>query len=118
MLYLYLDCFLLGTIVVPLLLYWNCEYGIDVFRLLGCSEQKFKYLCLSVVLVCNLVYNVLPLVYIIRSRNDIFVGKMSLVNFVVECTASKWFMNSKSQSTPCGQMGKMSSMNLFHNLGC
>ena len=27
----------------------NCEYGIDLFRLIGYSEQKFRYMCLSVV---------------------------------------------------------------------
>ena len=56
--------------------------------------------------------------YIIWSRNDIFVGEMSLVNLMVECTVFKWFMNFRSESIPCGQMTKKSSMNLFHNLGC
>ena len=27
-------------------------------------------------------------------------------------------MKSKSESIPCGQMRALSSMNLFHNLGC
>ena len=68
----------------------NCEYGIEFLRLMGCSEAKFKYMCMSVVLVCNLVYNLLCLVYIIRSRNDISVGQISLVNSKVECTVFKW----------------------------
>ena len=56
--------------------------------------------------------------YIVRSRNDISVGEMSFVNLIVECTVFKWFMNFRSESIPYGQMRKMSSMNLFHNLGC
>ena len=38
------------------------------------------------VFVCNLVYNLLPLMYIMRSRIAISVGEMSLVNLIVECT--------------------------------
>ena len=96
----------------------NYEYGIEFLRLIGCSEQKFKFLCLSVTLVYNLVYNLLPLMYIIRSRNGISMGEISPVNFKVECTVFKWFMNSRSESIPCGHMRKMSSINLFHNFGC
>ena len=84
----------------------NCEYGIEFLRLIGCSEQKFKYMCLSFALVYNLVYNLLPLMYIIRSRNGIYMGEISLVNFIVECTIIKWFMNSKSESIPCGHKRK------------
>ena len=84
----------------------NYEYGIDFFRLIGYSELKFRYLCLSVVLVCDLVYHLLSMMYIIRYRNDIYVGEISLVNFIVECTVFKWFMNSKNESIPCGQMRK------------
>ena len=62
----------------------NCEYGIELLRPMGCSEQKFKYIYLSVVLVCNPVYNLLLLLYIIRSRNDISVGEISLVKCMVE----------------------------------
>ena len=85
---------------------------------MGCSEQKFKYVCLSVALVCSVVYNLLSLMYIIRSRNGISLGEISFINFMVECTMFKWFMNSKSKSIPCSHIRKMSSMNLFHNLGC
>ena len=56
--------------------------------------------------------------YIIRSRNDISVEEISLINFIVECSVFKWHMSSKSESIPCGQMRKMSSITLFHNLGC
>ena len=56
--------------------------------------------------------------YIVKSRKDISVGEMSLVNLIVECTVFKWFMNSKSESIPWGQMKKMSPMNLFHSFGC
>ena len=57
-------------------------------------------MCITVVLVCNLVYNLYPLMYIVKSREDISVGEMSLVNLIVECTVFKWFMNSKSESIP------------------
>ena len=56
--------------------------------------------------------------YIIRSRNAISVGKMSLVNLIVEFTVFKLFMNSRGESIPCGQIRKMSSINLFHSLSC
>ena len=50
---------------------------------MGCSELNFTYMWLSVVLVYNLVYNLLSLIYIIRSRNGISIGEISFVNFMV-----------------------------------
>ena len=60
---------------------------------MGCSELKFQYMCLSVDLVYNLVYNLLSLIYIIRSRNGISIGEIFFVNFMVRCTLFKWLMN-------------------------
>ena len=40
------------------------------------------------------------------------------MNFMEECTVFKRFMNSKSETIPCGHMMKMSSMNLFPNVCC
>ena len=45
----------------------------DLFKLIGCSEFKFRYMCLSVLFVCNLVYSLLPLIYIMRSKKVISV---------------------------------------------
>ena len=83
-----------------------------------CSEQKFRYMCLSAVLVCSLAHNLPFLIFIIRSRNGISVGEISFVNFMVGCTVFKWFINFKSYSFPCGHIKKISSMNIFHDMGC
>ena len=56
--------------------------------------------------------------YTVKSRKDISMGQMSLVKLIVECTVFKWFMNSKSESIPYGQMRKMSSIDLFYTFGC
>ena len=81
-------------------------------------ELKFRYICLLVVLVCHLVYNLLSIIYIISSRNGISVEEISFVNFLVGCTVFKLFMNFKSGSFQSGHIKKMSSMNLSHNMGC
>ena len=78
----------------------------DLFRLVGCSELKFRYMCLSVSLVCNLVYSLLLLMFIIRSRKAISVGEIALVNLMVGWTVFKCFMNSNSESLPHGQIMK------------
>ena len=61
----------------------------DLFKFIGCSEYKFRYICLSVLLVCNLVYSLSSLIYIMRSRNEISVGEAVLVNLIVGCTLFK-----------------------------
>ena len=85
---------------------------------MGCSQLKFKYRCLSVFLVYNLVFNLLSVINMFRSRNGISTGEISFVNFMVGCTVFKWLMTFKSGSLPCGHIKEMSSLNLFHNFGC
>ena len=40
------------------------------------------------------------------------------MNFIVGCTVFKWLINSWSGLVPCGHIRKISSMNLFHSVGC
>ena len=47
------------------------------------------YVFISCFIVCNLVDNLLSLIYIIRSRNGIYVGEISFLNFMVGCTVCK-----------------------------
>ena len=55
----------------------------DLFRFIGCSELKFRYMCLSVLLVYSLVHNLSSVMYIVRSRNAISNGEIVLVNLIV-----------------------------------
>ena len=48
---------------------------------------------LSVGLVYNLVCNCDCFIYIVKSRKDISVSEMSLVNLIVGCTVFKCSMN-------------------------
>ena len=36
----------------------------DLFKFIGCSELKFRYICLSVLLVYSLVYSLSSVMYI------------------------------------------------------
>ena len=42
----------------------------DLFKFMGCSELKFRYMCLSVFLVYSLVNSLFSVIYIVRSRRD------------------------------------------------
>ena len=56
---------------------------------MGCSELKFRYMCLSVFLVYSLVHILSSVMYIVRSRIAISDGEMTLVNLTVGCTVFK-----------------------------
>ena len=70
------------------------------FKFIGCSELKFRYMCLSVLLVYSLVYSLSSVTYIVRSKNAISVGEMVLVNLIVGCAVFRYCMNSNSESMP------------------
>ena len=57
-------------------------------------------MCLSVVFVYSLVCNCECCMYIVKSRKDISLSKMSLVNLMVGCTLLKCSMNFKSEFIP------------------
>ena len=78
----------------------NCEYGMDFLRLIGCSEKWFRYMCLSVGLVYNLVYNFDCSIYIVKSRKKFLVSEISLVNLIVGWTVFKCSMNFVSEFIP------------------
>ena len=40
----------------------------DFFRFIGCSELKFRYICLSVFFVYSLVHSLSSAMYIVRSE--------------------------------------------------
>ena len=54
-------------------------------------------MCLSVVLVYSFVSSCDCCIYIVKSRKDISVSEMPMVNLIVGCTIFKWFMNCKSE---------------------
>ena len=85
---------------------------------MGCSELKFRYICLSVFLVYSLVHSLSSVMYIVRSRKAISDEEMTLVNLSVEWTVFRCRINSVKESMPCGHIRRISSMNLFHKVGC
>ena len=50
---------------------------------MGCSELKFRYICLSVFLVYSLEHSLSSVRYIVRCRKAISDEEIMLVNFSV-----------------------------------
>ena len=73
---------------------------VKIIILLCFQQFQTHLMCVSVLLVCNLVYSLSPLTYIMRSRNDTSVRKIVLVNLIDGYTVFKYPMNSNSESMP------------------
>ena len=63
-------------------------------------KNSSEYMCLSVDLVYSFLCSCNCFIYIVRSRNDISVSEMSLVNLIVGCTVFKCSMNFMSEFMP------------------
>ena len=114
-------------LIVPLLVRFYCggsltkenkntdvnKLPINIVALIKCW-----YIYLSLGLVNSLVLICLSLMYIIRSKNGIWHEKISLVNLLVQYMVLRPCINCWRDSRPLCHIKRMSSMNLFHNLGC